>query len=184
MASESREKRKTQGRGAVRCEDTVLRGLAMKWTQSMTVSRHVRSVRSVHRRGTYRKSGFVIGRYGNTIPRRGARSTLHSVASLLYPPSTLIPGRGSPTPLPFNLLERSASPRISTRRPPQRRVSLCISSRRAACADCVPHETLYLPAFVSPMSERSSREFAYLLLSLHPRYQRVSRDPSPFFPVL
>lgn len=93
----------------------------------MTVSRHVQSVRSVHRRGTYRKSGFVIGRYGNTIP-------VHCILS--HPSFSFVSTRsleGSPTPLPFNLLERSASPRISSHRPAQRRVSLCISSRRAAC---------------------------------------------------
>lgn len=96
-----------------------------------TVPRHVESVHSVHRRRTYRKSGFVIGRYGNTIPRRWVHCTLSHLPPFVstYP----YPQRASPTPLPFNLLERSASPRISTHRPPQRRVSLCISSRRAAC---------------------------------------------------
>lgn len=104
----------------------------MMSTQSMTVSRHDQSVRSAHRRGTYRKSGFVIGRYGNTIPRCNA---VH--CTLSHPSSrstlSLIPREVHPHHCPSTFTKGAPSPRISARRPPQRRVSLCISSRRAAC---------------------------------------------------
>lgn len=126
----------------------------MKSAQSMTVSRHVQSVRSVHRRGTYRKSGFVIGRYGNMIPR-----AVHC---------TRIPLR-FPYPSGRFLLTRTTALQPSRERErerenlhPQRRISLCISSRRAACKTRVPHETLYSTAFVRPISEKRSRPFTYL----------------------
>ena len=146
----------------------------MKSMQPMTVSRHVQSVRSVHRRGTYRKSGFVIGRYGNTIRRtRRRRSTLHSLSrpsfsfvstrfllslsrNVSLSPDHCPPTFSSPK-------KKSASARISASSSTPKTEYHFASRHGAQPADCVPHETLYLAAFVSPTSEKSCREFTYLL---------------------
>lgn len=126
----------------------------MKSAQSMTVSRHVQSVRSVHRRGNppqERLRNWQVRQHDTAT--RGPSSAPHSHISS---PSLILPRDASSSP--FNLPERGYP------RSPQRRISLCISSRRATCETRVPHETLYLTAFVSPMSEKRSRPFTYLLL--------------------
>ena len=153
----------------------------MKSMQPMTVSRHVQSVRSVHRRGTYRKSGFVIGRYGNTIRRtRRRRSTLHSLSrpsfsfvstrfllslsrNVSLSPDHCPPTFSSPK-------KKSASARISASSSTPKTEYHFASRHGAQPADCVPHETLYLAAFVSPTSEKSCREFTYLLPPANARF--------------
>lgn len=129
----------------------------MKSAQSMTVSRHVQSVRSVHRRGNppqERLRNWQVRQHDTAT--RGPSSAPHSHISS---PSLILPLRGR-----FLLaLQPSRERERGYPRSPQRRISLCISSRRATCETRVPHETLYLTAFVSPMSEKRSRPFTYLL---------------------
>lgn len=104
--------------------------------------------------GTHRKSGFVIGRYGNMIlATRGASSALHSH----LPPSSFRRGPlSSLGTLPPHPHHRALQPsperekeRISIQLSvhPQRRISLCISSRRARLAAFRMKLYIWRPSF-------------------------------------
>lgn len=121
--------------------------------------------------GTHRKSGFVIGRYGNMIlATRGASSALHSH----LPPSSFRRGPlsslGTLPPHPHHRALQPSPERERERenlhtalRPsPKTNITLHLVTACKTC--CVPHETLYLTAFVSPMSEKRSRPFTFYLL--------------------
>lgn len=156
----------------------------MKSAQSMTVSRHVQSVRSVHRRRNppqERLRNWQV-RQHDTATRR-ASSALHS--HLPSPPSFRrgpLSSLGMLPPHPHHCALQPSRERetenLHALVHPQRRISLCISSRRATCETCVPHETLYLTAFVSPMSEKRSRPFTYLL----PRFDTTRVSVDSFLP--
>lgn len=135
--------------------------------------------------GTHRKSGFVIGRYGNMIPRLAERA-VHCTRIFPLPPPSFrcgpLSSLGTLPPHPHHCALQPSRERetenLHALVHPQRRISLCISSRRATCETCVPHETLYLTAFVSPMSEKRSRPFTYLL----PRFDTTRVSVDSFLP--
>lgn len=157
----------------------------MKSAQSMTVSRHVQSVRSVHRRRNppqERLRNWQV-RQHDTATRR-ASSALHSHLPSPSPSFRRGPlsSLGTLPPHPHHCALQPSRERetenLHALVHPQRRISLCISSRRATCETCVPHETLYLTAFVSPMSEKRSRPFTHLL----PRFDTTRVSVDSFLP--
>lgn len=131
------------------------RGLAVKSAQSMTVSRHVQSVRSVHRRRNppqERLRNWQVRQHDTRDSRSEQCTALASSPFLVSTRSLILPrdASSSPTPpRPSTFSREREKERISIQLSvhPQRRISLCISSRRARLAAFRMKLYIWRPSF-------------------------------------